>query len=183
MRGVQERGTVLPTVSEPGAAGGALRSTDRPRRPLLGRMAAVVAVVVAADQITKSWAVDRLADGNVDVFWTLRFNLGLNSGMAFSQGEGLTRYITVVGVLLVAGLTWWSRNVTSPRLAVAIALLIGGAMGNLADRFFRPGGAVVDFIDLQWWPVFNVADIAIALGAMLLLVTTWREPATPAAAP
>jgi signal peptidase II len=140
-------------------------------------MAAVAAGVIAVDQVTKSLAVDRLSDGMVSVFWTLRFNLSFNSGLSFGQGRGLTGYITILGVLLVAGLLWWSRQIVQPAMAVGVALLIGGACGNLADRLFRShGGAVIDFIDVQWWPVFNVADIAVSCGAVLLILATLREP-------
>jgi signal peptidase II len=62
-----------------------------------------------------------------------------------------------------------------------LGLVLGGALGNLADRVFRDGsgflgGAVIDFIDLQWWPVFNVADIAVTVGGVLLVLTSTREP-------
>jgi signal peptidase II len=140
-------------------------------------MGAVVAAVVFLDQLTKSWAVRELSARSIDLFWTLRLDLSFNSGFAFSQGQGLTRYITVLGVLLVAGLVWWSRGVSSWPLAVGLALLIGGAIGNLSDRLFRShGGAVIDFIDPQWWPVFNVADVAVSCGAVLLVISSFREP-------
>jgi signal peptidase II len=142
-------------------------------------MAAVVGVVVSLDQLSKSWAVATLADGHaIHLFWTLELDLAFNPGLAFSQGTGLTGLITIVGLGLVAGLFWWSRGVTSPLLATGLALLIGGACGNLADRLFREhGGAVVDFIDPQWWPVFNVADTAVFFGAALLILSSLREPA------
>jgi signal peptidase II len=158
----------------------------RRRPPLLGIIAPVAAAAVAIDQLTKSLAVDRLADDTVEVFWTLRFNLTFNSGLSFGQGEGLTGYITVLAVLLVVGLVWWSRSLTSRPMAAAVGLLLGGACGNLADRLFRShDGAVVDFIDFQWWPVFNVADIAVFCGAGLLVLATLREPepAAPSAPP
>ncbi|HVF32612.1 MAG TPA: signal peptidase II [Acidimicrobiales bacterium] len=145
-------------------------------------MAVVVAVVVALDQATKSWAVANLADGRtVHVVWTLELDLAFNSGLSFSQGEGLTGPITVVGIALVAGLVWWSRGVTNPVMAGGLSSLLGGACGNLADRLFRDhGGAVVDFIDFQWWPVFNVADIAVFVGAGLLILSSLRDPAPTA---
>lgn len=162
----------------------------RRRHPLLGIIAPVAAAAVALDQVTKSLALDRLADGAVDVVWTLRFNLTFNSGLSFGQGQGLTGYITVLAVLLVVGLVWWSRQLTSRPMAVAVGLLLGGACGNLADRLFRShDGAVVDFIDFQWWPVFNVADIAVFCGAGLLVLATMREsrpdpePSSPAPGP
>jgi signal peptidase II len=81
-------------------------------------------------------------------------------------------------VLLVLGTTR-GLDARWPRLGVG--LVLGGAFGNLADRVFRDGsgflgGAVVDFIDLQWWPVFNVADAAVCVGAVLLVLTAAREP-------
>ena len=164
-------------------------ATTRRRRPLLVLTVPTAAAVVAVDQVTKSLAVDRLADGAVDVFWTLRFNLTFNSGLSFGQGQGLTGYITVLAVLLVVGLVWWSRQLTSRPMAMAVGLLIGGACGNLVDRLFRShDGAVVDFIDFQWWPIFNVADIAVFCGAALLVLATLREqdpapsPSPPASA-
>lgn len=146
-------------------------------------MAGIVGVVLALDQATKSWAVATLVDGRtIPLFWTFELDLALNPGFAFSQGTGLTGLITVVGLVLVAGLVWWSRGATSPLMASGLALLLGGACGNLADRLFRDhGGAVVDFIDPEWWPVFNVADIAVFFGAALLILSSIREPtaATP----
>ena len=159
------------------AAGGeGAEAPPRDRRPLPLLVAPVAAIAIALDQLTKSLAVDRLADGPVDVVWTLRWNLTFNSGLSFGQGKGLTTYITVLAVILVGGLVWWSRKLTTVPSVVAVGLLLGGACGNLADRLFRShDGAVVDFIDFQWWPVFNVADIAVFCGAGLLILATLRE--------
>jgi signal peptidase II len=146
------------------------------RRSLLGRVLAVAAAVVVVDQVTKSLALSALDDGPIHLLWTLRLNLTFNSGLAFSQGRGMTGLITVAAVALVAGLLWWARQVTTPGLAVAIGLILGGACGNLADRLLRGhGGAVVDFIDLQWWPIFNVADAALTCGAVLVIVLSWSR--------
>lgn len=145
-------------------------------RKLPAAVLATAAVVVAVDQVTKSLALSALADGPVDLFWTLRLDLSFNSGLAFSLGPGLTPWITLVAVLLVGALLVMAHRVTSTLTAVALGLVLGGALGNLADRLVRGHeGAVVDFIDLQWWPVFNVADMAITIGAMLLVVTSFRE--------
>ena len=85
--------------------------------------------------------------------------------MAFSQGTGLGPVIGVVALLVVVGLLVSIGRSTSPLYPLAVGLIIGGAVGNLVDRLFRsPGwfrGGVVDFIDVQWWPIFNVADIAV----------------------
>jgi signal peptidase II len=77
------------------------------------------------------------------------------------------------------GLLWSGRTVPTRTGAVAVGLVLGGAAGNLADRAFRAGdgflgGAVIDFIDAQWYPVFNVADMAVVGGALLLLFATAR---------
>ncbi|QXC63455.1 signal peptidase II [Aquihabitans sp. G128] len=141
-------------------------------------------VVVLLDQLTKHWALNRLDDGSVvDVVGSLRFNLAYNTGTAFSlgSGKGLGPWISVLAIVVVVGL---SLGYTSRfRLgAVAAGLIAGGAIGNLADRAFRGDdgflhGAVIDFVDLQWWPVFNLADAAIVVGAGLLVLASLRAPA------
>ena len=105
--------------------------------------------------------------------WTLRLSLTYNTGTAFSLGLGLGPFIGVAAVLIVVALARLGRTVVSPLGVVALGLVMGGAVGNLADRVFRArdgflDGAVIDFIDLQWWPVFNVADMAIVIGGVLL---------------
>ena len=122
--------------------------------------------------------MNALDDGHdVDVVWTLRFHLTFNGGMAFSQGRGLGPLIGVVAIIVVAILLVSLRRTGSTVAAVAVGLVVGGAAGNILDRLFRSGdgflkGEVVDFIDLQWWPVFNVADAAVVIGGILLLVST-----------
>jgi signal peptidase II len=98
--------------------------------------------------------------------------------MAFSQGRGLGPVIGVLALVVVVVLLASLRKGGSVLSAVAVGLVIGGAAGNVVDRLFRAGeggflsGRVVDFIDLQWWPVFNVADAAVVIGGILLLVST-----------
>jgi signal peptidase II len=87
--------------------------------------------------------------------------------------------ISVLALVVVAILLRSGRYATKPAMAVAIGLVSGGALGNLIDRAFRAGdgllgGGVVDFIDLQWWPVFNIADTAIVVGALMLFGTQWH---------
>lgn len=140
----------------------------------LTRWLALTAVVaLAVDQATKSWAVATLDDRSIDVVWTLRLALSLNPGAAFSLGRGVTPLFMGLGVVLLAGLLLYSRRVQSLPMALSLGLVIGGAAGNLTDRFFRGhDGAVIDFIDFQWWPVFNVADICVVCGAVLLVITS-----------
>lgn len=107
----------------------------------------------------------------------MRLNLTFNTGAAFSQGQGLGPFIGIAAAAVVIGLLWSGRAVPNRTGAVAMGMILGGALGNLGDRAFRAGdgfmgGAVVDFIDFQWFPVFNVADIGVVGGAMLLILAT-----------
>jgi signal peptidase II len=165
-------------VSEPVAV-----PTRRSRR--LGLTLAVAAAVFVLDQLTKWWALEQLDDGPIAVVWTLRFRLVFNSGMAFSQGRGLGPVIGAIALVVVVVLVLSVGRGTTALGAVAVGMIVGGAAGNLADRLFRSDGGflqgrVVDFIDFQWWPVFNVADIGVVVGGLLLVVASGlgsREPA------
>jgi signal peptidase II len=140
-------------------------------------VAGSVAVVLVLDQVSKHWAVDRLkGQAPIDVVWTLRFNYAENTGMAFSKGSGSGRFIALVVVAIVVVLLVVARRMTSWLQLVLVGVVIGGALGNLLDRIFRAGsgfltGGVVDFIDLQWWPIFNVADAAVVVGGIALALT------------
>lgn len=149
----------------------------------LALVGTVAAVTILLDQITKHWALQTLQDGPIDLVGSLRFNLTYNTGTAFSLGggKGLGPWISVlaIAVVVILSLGYTSRF----RLgAFAAGLIAGGAFGNLIDRAFRGDdgflhGAVVDMIDLQWWPIFNVADAAICVGAALLVFASIRAPA------
>jgi signal peptidase II len=142
----------------------------------------IAAIVVVLDQLTKQWALSALTnpDRTIDLIGSLRLNLAYNTGMAFSQGTGLGPVIGIVALLVVVGLLISIGRESSPLYTPAVGLIIGGAVGNLLDRLFRdPGwfrGGVVDFIDVQWWPIFNVADIAVTAGGVLLLLSALRAP-------
>ena len=138
------------------------------------------AAVLLLDQLTKWWASDALADRTIDLVWTLRLHLVLNTGAAFSQGEGWGPLFAVLILLVVALLVRQGAGTDDPMTRIAVGVIIGGAIGNLANRAFREGGgffggAVIDFIDLQWWPVFNVADSAIVVGGVLVVWRGWRR--------
>lgn len=134
-------------------------------------------VVVGTDQLTKRWAVSSLSGRPPrHVLWTLQWNLTHNSGMAFSTGQGIGPLIGIIAMVVVLWLAWSSRKLTGRLPAVAAGLVAGGALGNLADRLFRGDqllhGSVIDFIDFQWFPIFNVADMAIDVGGALFLLWT-----------
>ena len=82
--------------------------------------------------------------------------------------------IGFVAIAVTAYVAWMVRRNTSPLVAVAAGLVMGGALGNVVDRLFRNRawmrGSVVDFIDFQWFPIFNVADICINVGGALLIL-------------
>src|SRR5205814_10257738 len=134
------------------------------------------------DQLTKSWAAHRLADGDIDLVWTLRLHLARNRGAAFSVGFGSGGLVALLALGVVIVLIVLGRNLNTRVGVLSLGLVLGGVLGNLSDRAFRDGsgflgGAVIDFIDLQWWPVFNVADMAVSIGGVLLVLTASREPA------
>ncbi len=142
---------------------------------------AVAAAILAVDQLTKAWALHSLTDEQPrHVLWTLHWTLRYNSGMAFSKGQGKGPIIALLALLVVGALGWSLRSKHSPLGTVATGLVIGGAIGNVADRLFRAKGGwlsghVVDFIDFRWWPAFNVADMGVVVGAILLLLESWRH--------
>lgn len=154
-------------------------------------LAAVAAGVFAADLLTKVWAAASLVTRDVEVLGGLVvFHTQRNPGAAFSLAGGATVLFTLIAAGVAAYIVRQAPRLRSARWAIALGLILGGALGNLADRLFRtPGplrGHVVDFIDLQWhgrsvWPVFNIADMAIVTGGVLAVVLAWRE--VPAAGP
>jgi signal peptidase II len=147
------------------------------RAPHWTRWLAVCAAVVAADLATKAWVSRAFAPGEVREV-TPFFNLVLmhNTGAAFSllaQAGGWQRwFFTVVAIAISAAIVYaLRRNTANAPLSVALALVLGGALGNLYDRLTL--GHVVDFVQLHaagyYWPAFNVADSAITVGVAILL--------------
>jgi len=143
-----------------------------------GDCVAVAGVVIAADQLTKNWAVSRLADGSeIHIVWTLRLKLTVNAGMAFSRGGSVGPVIGLVALAVAACLPVMAAHADRKLTVAAFGLVTGGALGNVIDRAFRSGsgflgGRVIDFVDLQWWPVFNVADASIVVGGVLLVLSS-----------
>ena len=155
-----------------------------PRHGLWARTVPLAVAVVLLDQLSKDWALRALADGRPrHVVWTLQWNLSFNSGMAFSKGQGLGPIIGLGAVVVVIVIATSVRHSASRIVDIAAGLVIGGALGNLIDRLFRGDGwlhgRVVDFIDFQWWPVFNLADAAVVIGGLLLLVSSLRSERRP----
>lgn len=133
------------------------------------------AAIVAADQATKQWALEALADAPIDLIeGVLRLRLTYNSGGAFGLLQGLPGFFLIATLVIVGGILIGVRKVDDPRWAIPLGMVLGGGLGNAADRLLRDtGGGVVDFIDLHVWPVFNLADMAIVFGALTILIMGW----------
>lgn len=155
---------------------------ERPAQPRHRvAFATAAAVVVVLDQLSKQWALSNLADGPIDLVGSLRLNLTFNDGAAFSIGGGRTTLIAVIGLVVAAVIVRVGLRADRRPWAVGLGIILGGALGNLLDRALRSGGGilggnVVDFIDAQWWPVFNVADMSLWVGIGVLAIASWREP-------
>lgn len=149
------------------------------------RIALMVALtVIVLDQITKAWARSALADGEVIDLGVLDLNLVFNTGASFGFGSRIGPFIGSVAALVAVGLIVYARTIPSRFSAALLGAIAGGAIGNVLDRLFRSNpagesgfmrGAVIDFVDLRWWPVFNVADMAVVCGAILLVLVSLRE--------
>ena len=156
-------------------------AADPPALPPTRRKVAtaIVVVVVLVDQLTKVWAVENLAAGPRSVIGdTIELRLARNTGGAFSLFGSFTPLLAIVAVVVAVLLVRAVRQARDGLLVVALSLVLGGAIGNLVDRVFRaPGflrGAVVDFVGVSEFPTFNVADSAITVGGILLVVWALR---------
>jgi len=152
------------------------------RRPL--KWLGLSAFVMITDQITKQLVISQLQLYEpVAIMPFLNFTLIYNTGAAFSflnQAGGWQRWLFVGLTVIVSSLLLvWLYRLSDERrwLACALSLILGGALGNLWDRLSL--GYVVDFIDVYYgpwhWPAFNVADAAISVGAVMLLLDTFRK--------
>lgn len=148
----------------------------------------LAAVIVVVDIWSKDWAIGALSgEAPQHVAWTLQWNLTFNSGMAFSTGRSMGPVIGVLAIAVAALVVFAVRKQQSRTVAVAAGFVLGGAVGNLIDRMFRGEGwlrgSVVDFIDFQWFPIFNVADMAVNVGgALFILWSFFSRPTQPESA-
>ncbi|MDH5372229.1 MAG: signal peptidase II [Acidimicrobiia bacterium] len=137
-------------------------------------------VVVLLDRITKIWALNALVDGDrVVIDGVLGFQLTSNTGAAYGLFKGGGSLIAVAAIIASGLIVYALRSVERRFEAVTLGAIMGGALGNLIDRIVRgPGwfdGAVVDWIETPLWPNFNIADSAISVGAVLLILATFRR--------
>ncbi len=156
------------------------QTPEQPRR--VGLLAAVALSVVALDLLTKIIAVALLTPGESPriLGGLVYFSLLRNPGAAFSMATGMTWLLALVAIGVVVVIIRMAPRLRSTAWAVSLGLVLGGACGNLIDRIFRsPGflqGHVVDFVSVfapnaQYFPVFNVADSAITVGGISLVIT------------
>ena len=177
-------------LNEPNRGGASVRPavTARALPPLAAsgwRWLPLSAAVIIADQAVKAWIMHHFSlFERVRVLPVLDVILTYNTGAAFSflsQASGWQRWVFVLLALSVSGaLIVWMRRLNAMvhgLLACGLALIVGGALGNMFDRLAI--GRVVDFIHVHWghayFPAFNIADSAITIGALLLLIDAWRE--------
>ena len=162
-----------------------MENTERKSGPWLktyGPMLLIAALVFALDQASKYWIRTHLALRETLIpipaigSW-FRIVHWKNTGVAFGLFQGNGWILTVVGLAVVIGIIFYStRVVNGPTYwKVALALELGGALGNLADRINPALGYVVDFIWIGDFPVFNLADSAIVIGAFVMLIGMWIE--------
>jgi signal peptidase II len=160
----------------PPSASAALAVTDLRRAlPAYG----LAAVVVALDQLTKRWAASTFASGPRGIIGDfLVFRFVENSGAAFSLLPDAGRFLGVAAVVAVGFISYALAKARPVHERVAFGLVLGGALGNLTDRIFRgPGfldGPVIDWIQIPYWPTFNIADSAVSIAIAILLLGALR---------
>lgn len=154
-------------------------NTSTTGRRRIGVLLSIAAIIAVLDQATKILAVEYLADGRVEpvIGDFIELRLHRNPGAAFSLATNATVLLAIVMIAVIVAILYMSRRLVSLPWAIALAGMLGGAIGNLGDRLFRaPGpfqGHVVDFLATPWW-VGNIADAAIVGGAAMIAVLSLR---------
>ena len=132
----------------------------------------VALTVLVIDQISKNIILNEMViPKTIEVLPFFNLILAYNTGVSFSMFSNNNPYIlSVFALIICAGLMWWMKSEQDKTIRIGLALIIGGAVSNVIDRFLH--GAVVDFLDFYigsyHWPTFNVADSAICVGALLI---------------
>jgi signal peptidase II len=142
--------------------------------------------IISLDQLTKFWAQEYLlprrtaGEGPIEFLGgLLKLTYAENTGAAFSIGTGITWVFTLIAFGVVFVIFRYARRLASLPWALALGGLLGGSMGNLIDRMFRaPGpfqGFVVDFLQLPYWAIFNIADMSIVISGIVIAILLVRE--------
>jgi signal peptidase II len=140
------------------------------RSERIGLLLGVTAAVIVIDQVIKDLVLRHYLH-EVGDYGPVSINVVFNRGTAFGIGQGLLPFLLAIGALAVVAAAFYLNPARTRMRSLALGLVLGGALSNLADRLFRSHhGGVVDFIDFHWWPTFNVADAAIVVGVFLFFV-------------
>ena len=141
----------------------------------------VALLVLTLDQLTKLWVVASLPEGTwwspVPGLWRVfRIVHTTNSGAAFGIFPEQGSFFILIAVIVVAAIVFYQQRlpVSGWLIRLTLGLQLGGAVGNLLDRL-RYNGSVIDFIDIGFWPIFNLADLSIVVGVAVLAYHLWRE--------
>ncbi len=150
------------------------RTAARSLRAAWSRAAVVLVAVLATDQLVKALVTDGLLRGEQrDLLGPIKLVNTRNTGVAFGQlQDGGILVSLVIAVALGALLVYFARHASTPLIWLPTGMLLGGALGNIVDRVRE--GAVIDYLKLPHWPAFNVADAAITVGVVILLVVVER---------
>lgn len=137
-------------------------------------------LIFLIDYLTKLAAVNFLTDGPVSVIGNfLKFELAYNTGAAFSLATSKTIFLSGFAIAVGAGIFYYAARIDSSKWSLALGSVLGGIFGNLSDRIFRePGalqGAVVDWISIPYWPIFNIADSAVVIGTLSIVSLIWAK--------
>lgn len=141
----------------------------------------VAAVALILDQLSKWWVTQALGPETMTTSIALvgndiRIVYSHNTGVAFSLFQGHSELLTVVALMIIAGALYFYRTqMPNERLSAQLTMgfILGGALGNVVDRIRL--GYVVDFISVGWWPIFNLADSFICIGAAMLMFQIIRD--------
>ncbi|AJT40725.1 signal peptidase II [Psychromicrobium lacuslunae] len=153
-------------------------SANTARWILICCLAGLAVLAYGLDQLTKFWVTSTMTLGQVTEVWppVLRWYYITNSGAAFSIGEGYTWIFSIVMTVVSIAIIVLARKVGSVWWAIAMGMVLGGALGNLTDRLFRPPsfgmGHVVDFISVPNFAIFNLADSAVVGGVIVICLLT-----------
>ena len=156
----------------------------RAKQPIWNSVLLAAWLVWMVDVLTKTWALTSL-EGRAPrhiIGSFLQCTFTRNSGAAFSFAPGGTIFLTSFALIIVCAIGYWARKITSRSWGLVLGLVLGGSLGNLTDRIFRTGtshgffrGEVIDWISLPHWPIFNFADSAIVLAAVLASLLSIRN--------
>jgi signal peptidase II len=128
-------------------------------------------IVILLDQLLK--IVIDVTRFTIDWSW-LKIHYLTNTGAGFGILQGRTIILGVLSLLVAGGVLYYYKDLPSDRKGQVLwGIFLGGVVGNMLDRFFR--GFVIDFIDFGWWPAFNIADIAITVSVVLIVILYWKD--------